>query len=168
MVSAIGALVVRLWLPDWFHMPLFILMHSLYMGMTLMLLIRSLGRANPQLAEGRLSPAASCPAPQGQRAESRTFAPESRPAASVVGGNSCAPTQIPQLPAGVTGQSHDVAPLSGMPRPVPTIHEAILATSGRSTKIAHGIRTHESMALGTYRNVMSCDSPADRAPDCRG
>ena len=41
LVSSIAALAVRLWLPELSHMPLFILVHSLCIGVALMLLIRS-------------------------------------------------------------------------------------------------------------------------------
>ena len=41
VVSSIAALAIRLWLPESSHMPLFILVHSLCIGVALMLLIRS-------------------------------------------------------------------------------------------------------------------------------
>ena len=43
MASSIAALAVRLRLPESSHMPLFILVHSLCIGMALMLLIWSGG-----------------------------------------------------------------------------------------------------------------------------
>ena len=45
LVSSIAALAVRLWLPESSHMPLFILVHSLCIGVALMLLIRSVDTA---------------------------------------------------------------------------------------------------------------------------
>ena len=45
LVSSIAALAVRLWLPESSHMPLFILVHSLCIGMALMLLIWSVAGA---------------------------------------------------------------------------------------------------------------------------
>ena len=45
LVSSITALAVRFWLPESFHMPLFLLVHSLCVGVALMLLVRSLGKA---------------------------------------------------------------------------------------------------------------------------
>ena len=45
LVSSIAALAVRLWLPESSHMPLFIVVHSLCIGVALMLLIRSVDTA---------------------------------------------------------------------------------------------------------------------------
>ena len=45
LVSSIAALAVRLWLPEPSHMPLFILVHSLCIGVALMLLVRSVDTA---------------------------------------------------------------------------------------------------------------------------
>ena len=45
LVSSIAALAVRFWLPESFHMPFFILVHSLCVGVALMLLIRSVDTA---------------------------------------------------------------------------------------------------------------------------
>ena len=45
LVSSIAALAVRFWLPESSHMPLFILVHSLCIGVALMLLIRSVANA---------------------------------------------------------------------------------------------------------------------------
>ena len=45
VVSSIVALAIRLWLPESSHMPLFILVHSLCIGVALMLLIRSVASA---------------------------------------------------------------------------------------------------------------------------
>ena len=45
LVSSIVALVVRIWFPESSHMPLFILVHSLCIGVALMLLIRSVDTA---------------------------------------------------------------------------------------------------------------------------
>ena len=45
LVSSIAALAVRLWLPELSHMPLFILVHSLCIGVALMLLIRHVDTA---------------------------------------------------------------------------------------------------------------------------
>ena len=44
-MSSIAALAVRFWLPESSHMPIFILVHSLCVGMALMWLIRSVGSA---------------------------------------------------------------------------------------------------------------------------
>ena len=46
------------------------------------------------------------------------------------------------------------------PHSVSAVYADIPVTAGKSTQLSHGIRTPESMALGTYRKVMSCDSPA--------
>ena len=48
LVSSIAALAVRLWLPESSHMPLFILVHSLCIGVVLMLLIRSVDTAKTE------------------------------------------------------------------------------------------------------------------------
>ena len=45
LVSSIAPLAFRLWLPESSHMPLFILVHSLCIGVALMLLIRSVDTA---------------------------------------------------------------------------------------------------------------------------
>ena len=45
LVSSVAALAIRLWLPESSHMPLFILVHSLCIGVALMLLIRSVASA---------------------------------------------------------------------------------------------------------------------------
>ena len=45
LVSSIATLVVRFWLPEPSHMPLFALTHSLIGGVVIALLIRSLGKA---------------------------------------------------------------------------------------------------------------------------
>ena len=45
LVSSIAVLAVRFWLPESSHMPLFILVHSLCIGVALMLLIRSVASA---------------------------------------------------------------------------------------------------------------------------
>ena len=55
LVSSIAALAVRLWLPESSHMPLFILVHSLCIGVALMLLIRSVDTARTDPALHKIS-----------------------------------------------------------------------------------------------------------------
>ena len=45
LAASVAALAIRFWLPESFHMPLFLLVHSLCFGVTLMLLVRSVGGA---------------------------------------------------------------------------------------------------------------------------
>ena len=49
LVSSVAALAVRFWLPESAHMPIFILVHSLCIGMALMLLIRSVSGTKTSL-----------------------------------------------------------------------------------------------------------------------
>ena len=45
LVVSVAALAIRYWLPESFHMGLFLLLHSLSAGVVLMLVLRSLGKA---------------------------------------------------------------------------------------------------------------------------
>ena len=44
LAASVVALAIRFWLPESFHMPLYLLVYSICVGVALMLLVQSVGR----------------------------------------------------------------------------------------------------------------------------